>query len=239
MKSMKEKQTTLFLKSMSLSPPKYGKRETRKGLHKETEKPFELFENVYGGKLTTIVDHINYNFEENEIAYVACCKEEATEKTGLDIASYLGFQNIVMYLLSLNSNPCIIDKKKRNTFHTVAFRGELDCAVIILNYLRYVEMRNLYNALYETKRAYKFKNLDIDHGELAKTVLHDEATKKRFTEFDVTVQKLLRDYCEKVHFTDSFIRSLKHTRRHYARGIFLGKTLSTTVLNLHIQDAMV
>ncbi len=191
MKTETKKETDLFLKTMTLLPPR-GLRDTAGA------RSFDLFRHLYAGELTAVVDHINYHYDENEIAYIACCKDEANGKSGLDLAVYLGFKNIVLYLLSLGANPGQTDNRQRNTFHTVAYRGDYDCAVQVLNYMRYQEMRGLYRALYECKHVYRFKNLDIDHGQLASTVLHDEATKQRFLEFNANVQKLLADYCERI-----------------------------------------
>ncbi len=185
----KKNETTLFLKSMTLFPPRFLG---------TTGKAFDLFKHIYAGELTAIVDYVNTHYEENEIAYIACCKDDDNGKSALDLAAYLGFRNIALYLLSLGANPAQTDNRGRNTFHTIAYRGDYDSAVIALNYQRYQDMKQLYQSLYEAKHAYKFKNLDIDHGELASTVLHDEGTKQRFQEFNATVQKLLEDYCEKI-----------------------------------------
>jgi len=190
MKTMsKASETATFFKTMTLSPPR---------LHGTTQRAFDLFKHIYSGELTAIVDYVNGHYDKDEITYIACCKDDENNKSALDLAAYLGYHNIVLYLLSLGSNPADVDKKGRNTFHTIAYRGDYDCAVIILNYLRYVEMRQLYQDLYHCKHAYKFKNLDIDHGDLVATVLHDEETKKRYQEFDATITKLLEDYCAKI-----------------------------------------
>ena len=229
MMSSKDKESSLFMKTMTLSPLR---------LLRTTMKEFNFFEHIYSGKLTGIVDHINGKYDSNEITYIACCKDDETEKSGLDLAVYLGYANIALYLLSLGANQCQVDKLQRNTIHTVAYRGDYDCAVIILNYLRYVEMKNLYKSLYECKHAYKFKNLDIDHGNLASTVLHDEDTKKRFEEFNASIQKLLSDYCESVTSIINEFRLSKAASNTYASKISMARIQYIMVLNQAIHDAI-
>ena len=187
MKSVKN-ETNLFLKSMNITGTKYI----------SSTDSFDLFGHAYSGELTPIVDYVNNN-NESEVAYISCSKESQHGKSALDIASYLGFRNIALYLLTLGSDPALTDNNQRNTFHTVGYRGEYIATVMILNYQRYLCMKNLYKNLIIAKQKYKFKDLDVNHGQLASTILHDESTKERFQEFNANVQELFKDYCERIY----------------------------------------
>eukprot|EP00826_Nyctotherus_ovalis_P062414 TRINITY_DN9025_c0_g1_i1.p1 TRINITY_DN9025_c0_g1~~TRINITY_DN9025_c0_g1_i1.p1 ORF type:complete len:154 (+),score=39.93 TRINITY_DN9025_c0_g1_i1:159-620(+) len=131
----KLKETTLFLKSMHI----FGK-----SLVEVNTDSFNLFAHVFYGELTPIIDYINNSQSESEVAYIACAKEPRNGKSALDVACYLGFRNIALHLLSLGADPAMVDNRQRNTFHTVAYRGEYCAASMILNYQRYVDMKALY-----------------------------------------------------------------------------------------------
>jgi len=186
----KRKETNLFFKSMSLFDKKY--------LNPPETTSFDLFKHVYAGELTAIVDHVNSTDDPNEMEYLTSSKDEENNKYALDLAAYLGFRNILVYLLSLGADPSKTDDKGRNAFHTVAYRGKYGCAVILQNYRRYLEMRELYEKLTAKKQQYKFKNLDVDHGKLVTTILHDEDAKERFKKFHEEIKGLLIEYCKKI-----------------------------------------
>jgi len=185
----KVKEANTFLNSMTI----FGK-----SLVEGNNGSFNLFTHVFYGELTPIVDYINNSETESEIAYIACAKEPRNGKSALDITCYLGFRNIALYLLSLGADASLTDNKQRNTFHTVAYRGEYIAASMILNYQRYIEMKAFYKGLVATKQKYKFKDLDVDHGRLVATILHDDSTKDRFQEFNANVQELFKDYCDRI-----------------------------------------
>eukprot|EP00826_Nyctotherus_ovalis_P035538 TRINITY_DN3059_c0_g3_i1.p1 TRINITY_DN3059_c0_g3~~TRINITY_DN3059_c0_g3_i1.p1 ORF type:complete len:647 (+),score=188.11 TRINITY_DN3059_c0_g3_i1:169-2109(+) len=185
-----KKQTNLFFKSMTLFDKK---------LFAASEPgAFDLFKHVYAGELTAIVDHVNLANDPSEAEYLVSCKDDDNGKYALDLACYLGFRNIALYLLSLGADAGRTDDKGRNVFHTVGYRGEYGCAVVLQNYRRYVEMRGLYESLTAKKQQYKFKNLDVDHGKLVTTILHDEDAKERFEKFHEEIQELLKEYCAKI-----------------------------------------
>lgn len=58
---------------------------------------FDIFTAVTQGKLTVIVDHFE-TLDESEISYLLA-ERDNRGNTPLDIASYLGFKNIVLYFL--------------------------------------------------------------------------------------------------------------------------------------------
>lgn len=82
----------------------------------------------------------------------------------------------------------------RTMFHLLAYKGNYECLIQILNIERVYLKKTLFDQLYREKQRYRFKNMDIKHGHLVSTVFHDVETVKRHEEFNIRVQSLFEQY---------------------------------------------
>ena len=110
----------------------------------------------------------------------------------------MGFKNITLFLLQIGGSPVDFDKQERNCYHTLAYRGEYESALMVLNYQRHSKLRNLYQTLYKEKHKYAIKSLDIDHGKLVSTTLHDNEQIKNHFQFNLSAESLFEAYCQDV-----------------------------------------
>jgi hypothetical protein len=107
----------------------------------------------------------------------------------------------VLYLLTNLGTPTDVihqewnvDNGGRNLFHLLCYKGNYECLIQVLNIERVYLKKTLFDQLYREKQRYRFKNMDIKHGELVSTVFHDADTVKRHEEFNIRVQALLEQY---------------------------------------------
>lgn len=126
-------------------------------------------------------------------------------RTPFDIACYLGFKNISLYLVTKMGTPqdiihqeLNVDNQGRNAFHAVLYRGNYDVLIQLLNIERVYLKKTLYDQLLIEKNRYRFKNMDIKHGQLATGVFHDAGTLKRFEEFNIRVFNLFDQYAKDI-----------------------------------------
>ncbi len=110
------------------------------------------------------------------------------------LSSYLGFKNIVLYLMTNLGTPSDVihqelnqDNMGRHLFHLLCYKGNYECLIQILNIERVYLKKTLFDQLYREKQRYRFKNMDIKHGHLVSTVFHDADTVKRHEEFNIRV----------------------------------------------------
>jgi ankyrin repeat protein len=68
------------------------------------------------------------------------------------VISYLGFKNIVLYLMTNMGTPSDVvhqeinvDNEGRNMYHTLCYRGNYDCVVAILNIERVFLKKTLFD----------------------------------------------------------------------------------------------
>jgi hypothetical protein len=122
-------------------------------------------------------------------------------KALLNNFSYLGYANIALYLQMKKGSPADmifhelnIDENNRNVFHTLCYRGSLDCLVALLNYDRMCLKRVLYDELQKAKSQFRMKTMDIKSGILNPTIQHDSDTIKRHQEFEIRLSQLLDHY---------------------------------------------
>ena len=87
-----------------------------------------------------------------------------------------------------------MDNGGRNLYHLLCYKGNFESLTQILNIERVYLKKTLFDQLYREKQRYRFKNMDIKHGELVSTVFHDADTVKRHEEFNIRVQALLETY---------------------------------------------
>lgn len=128
-------------------------------------------------------------------------QQDELGRTPIDLASYFNFKNIALFLAIKSGNPVEymqqelnIDKEGRSCFHTLAYRGNYDTLMTLLNYERVCLKKVIYDELHEVKKRYQFKNLDIDHGHLVSTVYHDADTIRRHGDFNMRANGLFERY---------------------------------------------
>ena len=56
-------------------------------------------------------------------------KKNANGNSALQIASYCGYHNIVLYLISNGADPCDTDLLQRSAFHYMCYRGRYESMV--------------------------------------------------------------------------------------------------------------
>lgn len=91
-----------------------------------------------------------------------------------------------------------IDVEDRNAYHSMCFRGNYDCTIILLNIERVYLKKTLYDQLIADKNKYRFKNMDIKHGHLSSQIFHDSDSIKRHEEFNIRVFNLFQKYSEDI-----------------------------------------
>jgi ankyrin repeat protein len=141
-----------------------------------------IFTMVYFGKLTRIVeDFESHSSQENALSMMASQDERGN--TPFDIAWYLGYKNIILYFLKWGANPCLLDHKKRWSFHFLLAKREYDTLMIVINFLKHQTKEELFRSVKNLKQSFGFKNSDIKHGELTSTGFQSKETLDRFNGF--------------------------------------------------------
>ena len=114
-----------------------------------------------------------------------------------DLACFLGFKNIALYLISKMGNPqdvitqeINLDKNQRNAYHYMCYRGNIDCLTAVLNLERVYLKKTLFDQLLREKNTYRFKNMDVKHGSLVSSIYKDADLMKRFEDFIIRVLNL-------------------------------------------------
>lgn len=91
-----------------------------------------------------------------------------------------------------------VDNMHRNAYHNICFKGNFDCVVTLLNIERVYLKKILFDQLLGEKNTYRFKNMDIKHGELSKNIFHDAETVKRHEDFNIRVYNLFEQYAKDI-----------------------------------------
>ena len=91
-----------------------------------------------------------------------------------------------------------VDNDGRNAYHSMCYKGNLDCMVVLLNLERVYLKKTLFDQLIREKNKYRFKNMDIKHGHLTSSVFHDAETIKRHEEFNIRVFNLFEQYAKDI-----------------------------------------
>ena len=159
-------------------------------LPNEDSSDFDLSYHTYYGKLTLIVEQFNHQPLDNSISIVQNSISEDQNHTPLQIASFLNYSNIFLYLLTFGANPNIKDKNSQNTWHILGYRGHPKLSGLLLNYIRYKQKMELLEKIDEVKVNSGFSNLDIVKGKLSRAVRLNEENIKKFSDFQKTIRDL-------------------------------------------------
>ena len=152
----------------------------------ENEEQFNLPYLVYNGKLSIIADYFNKQTIEETVRIVNQIKED---RSSLQIAAFLGFQNIFLYLLTFDADIYYLDENNQNICHFISYKGEVKNILILFNFLRFRLKMEALEAIENLKKTYNFSKLDVKCGKLSRAVNYTESNLKRFDTF----QKKLRE----------------------------------------------
>ena len=166
-----------------------------------------IFQLVHSGQLTQIVNA--FNPKDAEVTqqdidrYLS--EEDAAGRVRLDLACFLNFKNVALYLMVKSGRPDEYierdlheDKEGRNCYHTLCYKGNYDTMATTLNYERVCLKKTIFDKLQEQKQRFKFKNLDIKHGALVSTVYHDAETLRRHIDFNAVAISLFETYTSRI-----------------------------------------
>ena len=141
---------------------------------------------------------------QNDILQLLIERDEAG-RSPIDIAGYLGFKNVVLYLVTKLGTPqdvihqeINLDNDGRNLYHMICYRGHVDCMTALLNIERVYLKKTLFDQLLREKNRYRFKNMDIKNGHLAISIFHDPDTVKRHEDFNIRVFNLFATYARDI-----------------------------------------
>ena len=154
--------------------------KTKLKMKDEEEKGiFDLCFYTYEGKLTSIVEEFNHKSIEQNIKMVlnSFTKER---RYPLQIAAFLNYSNVFLYLLTYGADSSIIDSFKQNTWHTIAFRGHTKIMGILLNHIRYELKKESLKKIDSIKKTHGFSNLDLVKGKLSKAVPLNDVNISKF-----------------------------------------------------------
>jgi ankyrin repeat protein len=147
---------------------------------------FDLYHLAYNGKLTGIVEQFNKLSIENCIKLI---NQNFDGKSPLDVAAFLGFSNIFLYLLTFSGDPYRLDEKGQNSLHLCCYKGELKILMTLLNFERFrikLESLEIFDGL---KKSHRFSKLDIIKGKLSRAVNRTELNIKRFDAFQANLKE--------------------------------------------------
>ena len=159
----------------------------------DNSQDFDLCFLTYYGKLTLIVEQFNHQPLDTSINIVQNSVSEDQNHTPLQIASFLNFSNIFLYLLTFDANPNIKDSNSQNTWHILAYRGHPKLSGLLLNYIRYKQKMKFLEKIDEIKAKSGFSNLDIVKGKLSRAVRLNEENIKKFENFQNEIRELAKE----------------------------------------------
>ena len=151
---------------------------------------FDLSYLTYNGKLTLIVEHFNSKYCSLEEAH-SIVQEAISSDQGhnpLQIASFLNFSNIFLYLLTFGADPNKKDENNQNTWHILAYRGHPILSGLLINYIRYQKKMEIIKLIDKEKENSGFSNLDFVKGKLSRAVRLNEENIEKFKNFQEKIQ---------------------------------------------------
>ena len=156
----------------------------------ENSEDFDLCYLTYYGKLTLIVEKFNHQPIDVSKSIVQNSISKDQNHTPLQIASFLNYSNIFLYLLTFDANHNIQDKNLQNTWHILGYRGHSKLSGLLLNYIRYKQKMTFLEEIDKIKANSGFSNLDIVKGKLSRAVRQDEENLKKFYDLQNNIQEL-------------------------------------------------
>ena len=168
----------------------------------ENSLDFDLCYLTYYGKLTLIVEKFNHQPIDTSVSYVKDSKSDDQMHNPLQIASFLNFSNIFLYLLTFGANQNDIDQNSQNTWHILAYRGHSKLTGLLLNYIRYKQKMEILKRIDEVVANSGFSNLDIVKGKLSRAVRLNEENLNKFEDLQkkirVLVMQLINNFFEEL-----------------------------------------
>ena len=149
---------------------------------------------TYYGKITMIFDVFNKIDIKKSKNIVQNSFTEDKKRNCLQLASFLNFPNIFLYLLTYDADPNYIDENRQNTWHFICYKGNWTILNILLNFISYKIKMKYLNVIEKAKINFGFGNLDIAKGKLSKAV---HITKKVLKNFN-DLQKTVKNECNKM-----------------------------------------
>ncbi len=149
---------------------------------------------TYYGKLTLIIDSFNKIKISDAKNLVSSLVIEEKKRNSLQIASFLNFPNIFLYLLTYDADPFYVDENNQNSWHFICYRGHSKILNILLNYILYKIKMKYLESVDQKKSTFGFSNLDISKGKLSRAVHITEVVTRNFNE----LQQTLKNECEKM-----------------------------------------
>ena len=153
---------------------------------------FDLSYLTYNGKLTLIVEKFNSKITSLANSKSLVQKTVSTDQghNPLQIASFLNFSNIFLYLLTFGANPNKKDNNNQNTWHILAYRGHPKLSGLLLNFIRYQKKMEILKLIDIEKQNSGFSNLDIVKGKLSRAVRLNEENLENFKNLQENIEKL-------------------------------------------------
>ncbi len=155
----------------------------------ENSEVFDLCYYTYYGKLTLIVEEFNKEPLDKSISLVKEVVSQDQNHNPLQIASFLNYSNIFLYLLTFEADSGKIDENLQNTWHILGYRGHTRIMGILLNHIRYDLKQKSLKKIDSIKKEYGFSNLDIVKGKLSKAVYLTEVNIHKFQELQRKVKE--------------------------------------------------
>ena len=180
---------------------------------------FDLCFYTYQGKLTSIIEEFNHIPQKPEDKKKKDDKTKQDEKIELNkkmvlnsfsedkrnplqIAAFLNFSNIFLYLLTYGADSGITDSNLQNTWHILAYRGHTKIMGILLNHIRYELKKESLKNLDNIKKLHGFSNLDLVKGKLSKAVPLNNENISKFNKLQADAKE------EVIKLIDNFIDKL-------------------------------
>ena len=167
------------------------------------ETDFDLCYYTYYGKITTIIEQFNQQpIEQSE----NCVQESIStdcNRNALQIAAFLNFSNIFLYLLTFKAKQNYQDLNKQSTWHILAYRGHKNLLGILFNFNRYSLKMEILKEIDNIKKNSGFSGLDIVKGKLSKAVPLNDTNISRFEKLQQKIKNVA------IKMIETFLQNLK------------------------------
>lgn len=160
-------------------------------LHLKHLPPFDLIFFCYYGKITSIADYFNFNKLSIEkcIEIVNRSEDYVTKQSCLHVSVFLSFKNIFMYMLTFNANLFHLDINNRNFLHFIAYKGEVKCLLILINWLRFNHRFESLEKIDPIPSIHGFGKMDIVKGKLSRGIFKTETNINSFKSIQLKVKQ--------------------------------------------------